>query len=168
MLDATTLAWGDYDGNGQFRSLGNLLVNPHVGLLFVDFAQPRRLRVNGRELKPSDRALKETCEYVFWDRPKTKKETIVALKDPTTGAEENLDVWGWIGTLPEPPGDGREIERWLTARTVAATVALDLAEAPAKGQARAVRDVRDELTTARSRARGLALAYGARVCGETG
>ena len=48
VLDATTLAWGDYDGNGQFRSLGNLLVNPHVGLLFVDFAQPRRLRVNGR------------------------------------------------------------------------------------------------------------------------
>ena len=47
VLDARTLAWGDYDGNGQFRSLGNLLVNPHVGLLFVDFQQPRRLRING-------------------------------------------------------------------------------------------------------------------------
>ena len=48
VLDPPTLAWGDYDGNGQFRSLGNLIVNPRVGLLFVDFEQPRRLRVNGR------------------------------------------------------------------------------------------------------------------------
>jgi hypothetical protein len=48
VLDARTLAWGDYDGNGQFRSLGNLLVNPGVALLFVNFEQPRRIRVNGR------------------------------------------------------------------------------------------------------------------------
>jgi len=41
------LAWPDYDGNGQFRSLGNLLVNPNAGLLFVNWKQPRRLRVNG-------------------------------------------------------------------------------------------------------------------------
>jgi hypothetical protein len=47
VLDERTLAWGDYDGNGMFRSLGNLLVNPRVGLLFVDFRQPRRVRVNG-------------------------------------------------------------------------------------------------------------------------
>jgi predicted pyridoxine 5'-phosphate oxidase superfamily flavin-nucleotide-binding protein len=47
VVDPRTLAWGDYDGNGQFRSLGNVLVNPRVGLLFVDFEQPRRLRVNG-------------------------------------------------------------------------------------------------------------------------
>jgi predicted pyridoxine 5'-phosphate oxidase superfamily flavin-nucleotide-binding protein len=37
-----------YDGNGQFRSLGNVLANPAVGLLFIDFESPRRLRVNGR------------------------------------------------------------------------------------------------------------------------
>ena len=42
------LAFPDYDGNGMFRSLGNLLVNPAVGLLFIDMgAAPRRLRVNG-------------------------------------------------------------------------------------------------------------------------
>ena len=27
--------------------MGNLLKNPHVGMLFMDFAQPKRLRVNG-------------------------------------------------------------------------------------------------------------------------
>ena len=42
------LAFPSYDGNGMFKSLGNVLVNPHVGLLFIDFASPRRLRVNGR------------------------------------------------------------------------------------------------------------------------
>jgi predicted pyridoxine 5'-phosphate oxidase superfamily flavin-nucleotide-binding protein len=42
------LAFPDYDGNGMFRSLGNVLVNPAVGLLFIDMgAKPRRLRVNG-------------------------------------------------------------------------------------------------------------------------
>jgi uncharacterized protein len=42
------LAFPDYDGNGMFKSLGNLAVNPHVGLLFIDMHErPRRLRVNG-------------------------------------------------------------------------------------------------------------------------
>jgi uncharacterized protein len=42
------LAFPDYDGNGMFKSLGNLLLNPSVGLLFIDLHdRPRRLRVNG-------------------------------------------------------------------------------------------------------------------------
>jgi predicted pyridoxine 5'-phosphate oxidase superfamily flavin-nucleotide-binding protein len=42
------LAFPDYDGNGMFKSLGNLLVNAHVGMLFIDMHErPRRLRVNG-------------------------------------------------------------------------------------------------------------------------
>jgi len=41
------LEFPSYDGNGQFRSLGNIGVNPAVGLLFIDFESPRRLRVNG-------------------------------------------------------------------------------------------------------------------------
>jgi predicted pyridoxine 5'-phosphate oxidase superfamily flavin-nucleotide-binding protein len=47
VLDAQTLAIPDYDGNGQYRSWGNVLVNRHVGLLFIDFETPKRLRVNG-------------------------------------------------------------------------------------------------------------------------
>ena len=43
------LVFPDYDGNGMFKSLGNLLVNPQVGLLFIAMgAAPKRLRVNGR------------------------------------------------------------------------------------------------------------------------
>jgi len=42
------LAFPDYDGNGMFKSLGNILANPWVGLLFIDMGEkPRRLRVNG-------------------------------------------------------------------------------------------------------------------------
>jgi predicted pyridoxine 5'-phosphate oxidase superfamily flavin-nucleotide-binding protein len=42
------LAFPDYDGNGMFKSLGNLTVNPNAGLLFIDMHEKlRRLRVNG-------------------------------------------------------------------------------------------------------------------------
>jgi uncharacterized protein len=42
------LAFPDYDGNGMFKSLGNILINPNVGLLFIAIGEkPRRLRVNG-------------------------------------------------------------------------------------------------------------------------
>jgi len=47
VLDDHSLSIPDYDGNGMYRTWGNILVNPHVGLLFLDFEQPKRLRVNG-------------------------------------------------------------------------------------------------------------------------
>jgi predicted pyridoxine 5'-phosphate oxidase superfamily flavin-nucleotide-binding protein len=43
------LVWPDYDGNGMFKSLGNIVKNPSVGLLFLKMGEaPRRLRANGR------------------------------------------------------------------------------------------------------------------------
>jgi len=55
VVDDSTLAFPDYDGNGMFKSLGNILVNPRVGLLFIDFEHPGRMRVNGRaSLAPDD------------------------------------------------------------------------------------------------------------------
>ncbi|HEY5806911.1 MAG TPA: pyridoxamine 5'-phosphate oxidase family protein, partial [Povalibacter sp.] len=47
VLDETTLVFPNYDGNGMYLSAGNAKVNPHVGLLFMDFESPKRLRVNG-------------------------------------------------------------------------------------------------------------------------
>jgi predicted pyridoxine 5'-phosphate oxidase superfamily flavin-nucleotide-binding protein len=47
VVDRQTLAFPSYDGNGMFKSLGNILLNPQVGLLFIDFESPKRLRVNG-------------------------------------------------------------------------------------------------------------------------
>jgi predicted pyridoxine 5'-phosphate oxidase superfamily flavin-nucleotide-binding protein len=51
------LAFPSYDGNGMFRSLGNVLINPAVGLLFIDFETPKRLRVNGRAFIAEDQEL---------------------------------------------------------------------------------------------------------------
>ncbi len=43
------LVFPDYDGNGMFKSLGNIVANPSVGLLFIVMGEkPARLRVNGR------------------------------------------------------------------------------------------------------------------------
>lgn len=47
VLDETSLVFPNYDGNGMFLSAGNIRVNEHVGLLFMDFESPKRLRVNG-------------------------------------------------------------------------------------------------------------------------
>ena len=47
VLDESTVAFPCYDGNGMFLSMGNVVANPHVGLLFVDFERPSRLRLNG-------------------------------------------------------------------------------------------------------------------------
>jgi hypothetical protein len=49
VLDEHTIAFPNYDGNGMYLSIGNVLENPHVGLLFIDFtsARPTRLRLNG-------------------------------------------------------------------------------------------------------------------------
>jgi predicted pyridoxine 5'-phosphate oxidase superfamily flavin-nucleotide-binding protein len=47
VLDERTIAFPVYDGNGMYLTAGNALVNPHVGLLFVDFERRRRLRLNG-------------------------------------------------------------------------------------------------------------------------
>ncbi len=59
VLDDRTLAIPDYDGNGMYRSWGNLLVNAQLGLLFLDFERPRRLRVNGSATISADDALLE-------------------------------------------------------------------------------------------------------------
>jgi uncharacterized protein len=47
VIGPSELVFPDFDGNGMFKSLGNIDVNAEVGLLFIDFEKPRRLRVNG-------------------------------------------------------------------------------------------------------------------------
>lgn len=48
-LDARTVAWPEYRGNGVMASLGNITENAHAGLLLIDFARDCvGLHVNGR------------------------------------------------------------------------------------------------------------------------
>lgn len=46
-VDSRTLAFPCYDGNGMFFSAGNIRGQGDVGLLFIDFESPNRLRVHG-------------------------------------------------------------------------------------------------------------------------
>jgi uncharacterized protein len=49
VIDDRTVAFPNYDGNGMYLSMGNVLATGHVGMLFIDFvsARPSRLRLNG-------------------------------------------------------------------------------------------------------------------------
>jgi predicted pyridoxine 5'-phosphate oxidase superfamily flavin-nucleotide-binding protein len=60
ILDDQTLAFPDYDGNGMFKSLGNIIANPKIGMLFIDFERPSRMRINGTaSVSPDDPLLAE-------------------------------------------------------------------------------------------------------------
>ena len=52
IIDPKTLIFPLYNGNGMFFSAGNIDKNSEVGLLFISFLKPHRIRVQGRaELK---------------------------------------------------------------------------------------------------------------------
>ena len=59
--DERTLCIPDYDGNGMYRTWGNVLVNAHVGLLFLDFERQKRLRVNGTAQVSMDDPMRSEC-----------------------------------------------------------------------------------------------------------
>jgi len=68
VVDDQTIAFPSYDGNGMYISTGNTLVNPHVGLLFIDLEGGRRLRLNGEAtIDPADPLLAEypSAEFVI-------------------------------------------------------------------------------------------------------
>lgn len=76
VMDSKTLLFPDYNGNGSYMSLGNLLVNPNIGMLFIDFGTQRRLRVNGQaeivedpevvsQFEGAERVVKVTVEQAF-------------------------------------------------------------------------------------------------------
>ena len=86
VVDDRTIAWPDYDGNRMYRSLGNIIRSPRVGLLFIRldgtrFNNAARLRINGHaELDESPNALaglpgakrliRVTAEHIFYNCPR--------------------------------------------------------------------------------------------------
>jgi uncharacterized protein len=63
VVDSKTLAFPCHDGNGMFYSMGNLLGNPQVGMLFVNFEKPHRLRIQGiASMDDNDPLLQEYTE----------------------------------------------------------------------------------------------------------
>ena len=48
VIDEKTIAFPSYDGNSMYLSLGNINANSNVGILFIDFEKPHRVRVQGQ------------------------------------------------------------------------------------------------------------------------
>jgi predicted pyridoxine 5'-phosphate oxidase superfamily flavin-nucleotide-binding protein len=63
VVGESELAFPNYDGNGMYKSLGNVLVNPRVGLLFIRWTGGRRrVRVQGRATLHDDDPLMSEWE----------------------------------------------------------------------------------------------------------
>lgn len=73
VLDPHTVAFPSFDGNGMYLSAGNVLVNPEVGLLFIDFEQGHRMRLDGTaSIDLDDPLLADHPEAQFVVRVRTR------------------------------------------------------------------------------------------------
>ena len=57
VINSKTLVFPSFDGNGMFMSMGNIKENKNVGLLFIAFDKPHRLRVHGKASVSKDKNL---------------------------------------------------------------------------------------------------------------
>ncbi len=66
VVDDRTIAFPCYDGNGMYFSMGNLDRNPEIGILFIDFEVPHRMRLQGRAtIRDNDPLIDEYLEAEF-------------------------------------------------------------------------------------------------------
>jgi predicted pyridoxine 5'-phosphate oxidase superfamily flavin-nucleotide-binding protein len=102
------IAFPDYDGNGMFKSLGNIAVNGGVGLLFIAMhGKPKRLRVNG-SASVSDRdpllgetvgaqlIVRVTARAIFPNCPRyipTTQSIEPSIYTPRAGEEPQEPAW---------------------------------------------------------------------------
>jgi predicted pyridoxine 5'-phosphate oxidase superfamily flavin-nucleotide-binding protein len=73
VIDPHTLAFPNYDGNGMYLTMGNLLQTAEVGMLFIDFERQFRMRVNGEaSIDANDSLISEYPEAQFVVRVKAR------------------------------------------------------------------------------------------------
>ncbi len=92
---SSELAFPDYDGYGMFKSLGNILINRSVGILFIAMhGKPQRLRVNGEAtVRNDDPLLAETvgAQLVVRAAARAIFPELSALH-PEDGADRTVDL----------------------------------------------------------------------------
>jgi len=122
VISPDTLVFPSYDGNGMFKSLGNVLRNPKVGMLFIDFENPKRLRVNGTASVDFDDPLRSTfegaqlvvrvtAEHIFPNCPRyVHRMSVEEISEfaPGPGIEPPEPAWKQMDAfrdyLPHSPG----------------------------------------------------------------
>jgi uncharacterized protein len=127
VVDAGTIAFPLYDGNGMFLSLGNIRTTAQVGMLFIDFETPHRLRVQGTaSVDPADPLLSvfpgadvivrvAVSEiFVNCSRYVHKYQRVAASRYvPRRGCEAPFAEWKRIDVVQEalPPRDAGKTEQ---------------------------------------------------------
>jgi len=127
IIDSKTLAFPSYDGNGMFFSMGNISTNPQVGLLFISFETPHRIRVQGtatisrddplmQEYKEADFIVRVTlselwqnCPRYIHQRTKVRDSRYVPREDCETPIAE----WKRLDLLQDvlPADDLQKVEK---------------------------------------------------------
>jgi uncharacterized protein len=115
VLDPRTLAFPSYDGNGMFLSMGNIALTSLVGLLFIDFQTPHRLRVQGQatvsatdpllsSFKDAELVVRVAVTDVWVNCPRyihTYTKTGQSRYAPTDACETPLAEWKRIDMLQD-------------------------------------------------------------------
>jgi uncharacterized protein len=136
--DPGTIVFPSYDGNGMYLSMGNIALTSLVGLLFIDFETPHRVRVQGRaSVSASDPLLKDykdaelivrvAVSDVWINCPRyihSYRKVAQSRYAPTAACETPMAEWKRVDILQDvlPPKDiGRaekaggtiSIEQWF-------------------------------------------------------
>ncbi len=77
VIDSRTLAFGDYQGNRQLISTGNLLVNNRVTLFLMDYRSRRRLKIVGHARIRDVHEVDSDTLQIIGEPPRTKVERII-------------------------------------------------------------------------------------------
>ena len=138
VLDSTTIAFPSYDGNGMFYSMGNIRETAKVGILFIDFETPQRVRFHGTatvskdaplmdEYKEAELIVRVKLTKMWINCPRyIHKYELKELSHYVPGQKEETPFAGWKrvdlmqGALapkdvdrPEKEGGVITIEEWL-------------------------------------------------------
>ncbi len=115
VLDSRTIAFPSYDGNGMFLSMGNITANDKVGMLFIDFEIPHRVRVHGvaridcngplvKEFPEAELVVRVTVAEIFINCPRyihPYRRVATSKYAPQAGCETPGPQWKRIGALQD-------------------------------------------------------------------
>ncbi len=115
VVDSKTLAFPSYDGNGLFLSMGNITANDKIGMLFIDFETPHRVRVHGnasidrndpllKEFHEAELVVRVEIEEIFFNCPRYihKYQRVQTSKyAPQSGCETPSPQWKRIDAIQD-------------------------------------------------------------------
>ncbi|MBG0807849.1 SRPBCC domain-containing protein [Methylosinus sp. H3A] len=106
-LDDQTLVLPSYNGNGMYLSAGNVAANAKVGLLFIDFEQPHRLRIHG-----AARLVRDEAELAAF--PGAELLLVVKVYEAFVNCSRYVHRYQRAETSPFVPGEprGDEMAPW--------------------------------------------------------